>query len=173
MNLINKDFNKNFYFFRLPKKLFKAPYNKLSSNAKLCYMLLLDRTNLSKANKQADDEGNVYIYYTRENMQKELHISKVTAIKVFNELVQAHLIKQIKHKHVYRIYLYDIFNNDYEAQELNQDGINPVPTTVQNLYPNNNIYNNNYKNKRNNFSNYEKREYPEDFFDQFYANLTK
>jgi len=171
MNLINKDFNKNFYFFRLPKKLFKAPYNKLSSNAKLCYMLLLDRTNLSKVNKHADDEGNVYIYYTRENMQKELNISKVTAIKVFKELVQAHLLKQVKHKHVYRIYLYDIFDNDYEVQESNPESINFAPPTVQNLYPNNNSYNNTYKNKSNSFSNYKQREYPEGFFDQFYENL--
>ena len=70
MNLINKDFNKNFYFYKLPKLLFKYPYNKLSSNAKLCYILLLDRLNLSKSNNIIDNNGNIYIYYTRENIQK-------------------------------------------------------------------------------------------------------
>lgn len=62
-------------------------------------MLLLDRINLSKSNNMIDNEGNVYIYYTRENIQKELNISKATAIKVFKELLQVHLIKQIKDKH--------------------------------------------------------------------------
>lgn len=79
-------------------------------------MLLIDRINLSKSNNIIDDEGNVYIYYTRENMQKELNISKATAIKICTELVQAHLIKQVKDKHAYRIYLYDIFTDDYKVE---------------------------------------------------------
>ena len=104
MNLINRDFDKNFYFYRMPKKIFKAPYDKLSANAKLCYMLLLSRTTLSIKNKYFDDDGNVFIYYTRDNLQKELNIGKGTAIKVFKELVDIHLIKQVKCNSTFKIY---------------------------------------------------------------------
>lgn len=168
MNYINKEFNKKFTFYKVPKIILKEPYKKLSSNAKLCYMLLLDRINLSKMNNIEDEYGNIYIYYTRENMQKELRISKSTAIKVFNELVDSNLISQIKDRYSYKIYLYDIFNDNYKVEKLDRLGINSIPSKVQNLYLNKNIYNNNYKNR---FAQYEQRQYPEGFFDQFYANL--
>lgn len=113
-----------------------------------------------------DNEGNVYIYYTRENIQKKLNISKATAIKVFKELLQVHLIKQIKDKHAYRIYLYDIFDDNYKVEKLNKEGTDSEANKVQNLYPNKNTYNNNYKSKSS-YSNYEQRQYPDNFLTNF------
>lgn len=164
MELINSTFNKNFYFYKLPKKLFKAPYKKLSSNAKLCYMFLLNRTGLSIANNFVDENKNVFAYYTRENLQKDLNISKGTAIKVFKELKSAHLIKETKYNSTFRIYLYDIFENDYEIQNLNHNSTNFIPSKVKKLISNKN----NIK-----YNNYEQRDYSnmdEEWWNNLYEN---
>lgn len=164
MDLINSKFKKNFYFYKLPKKLFKSPYNKLSANAKLCYMFLLNRTSLSIVNNYVDDNYNVFVYYTRENLQNDLYISKGTAIKVFKELIKANLIKEVKHNSTFKIYLYDIFDNDYEVKKMNQDSPNFIPNKVKKLYPN--------KNNKN-YNNYEQRDYSnmsEEWWNQLYEN---
>lgn len=173
MNLINIDFNKSFYFYRLPKFLFKAPYNKLSANAKLAYSLLFSRLTLSIKNNYIDEDRNVFIYYTREELCNDLNIGKVTAIKTFKELLSANLIKEVKHNNTFRIYLYDVFKDEYKVQKINHDSSFSETSMVQNVYPNKNnkSYNNNSKNG---YLNYEQRNYsdmPEEWWRQFYSNI--
>lgn len=112
MELINQNFdNQSYYFYKIPKILFTKKYKKLSSNAKFCYMFLLDRINLSLYNNMIDEYGNVYIYYSRKDMERSLGLSKCTVISAFKQLVQFGLIKQVETDIGYRIYLYNIFNN--------------------------------------------------------------
>lgn len=66
-----------YYFYKIPKILFQDPdFAGLSTDAKLLYGILLDRMELSKSNNWMDEEGRIYIYYTIENIMKELQCGK-------------------------------------------------------------------------------------------------
>ena len=84
-------------FYKLPKQLFlNTYYNKLSSNAKILYAVLSDRMELSRKNNWVNEEGEVFLLFTRENIAKLLNISKPTATKIFKELRNKELIYEEK-----------------------------------------------------------------------------
>jgi hypothetical protein len=85
-----------FKFFRIPKALLNKKYKNLSLGAKFLYGLLFDRTMLSKENDWIDDEGRVFIYYSRETAMEEMCIGKNKAISLFKELVKYNLIEEIR-----------------------------------------------------------------------------
>lgn len=84
-------------FYQMPKELFINPkYQKLDSNAKVLYTVLLDRKELSRKNKWVDEYNQIYLIYTRENIAELLGVSVRTAIKVFKQLREAKLIEEEK-----------------------------------------------------------------------------
>lgn len=83
-------------FYQMPKELFRSTLykDKLSLEAKVTYTLLLDRLELSRINKWFNENGEIYLIYTRQELMNELKISRATASKVFNELKKCNLIKE-------------------------------------------------------------------------------
>lgn len=83
-------------FYQMPKELFRNPLykGKLSLEAKVTYTLLLDRLELSRLNKWFNENGEIYLIYTRQELINELKISRTTASKVFSELKKCNLIKE-------------------------------------------------------------------------------
>lgn len=83
-------------FYQMPKELFRNPYYKdhLSLESKVVYSLLLDRLQLSKINKWFNEDGEIYLIFTRVELIDELKISKATASKIFRELTKCNLIKE-------------------------------------------------------------------------------
>lgn len=80
-------------FYQLPKFLFKEEkYKKLSTEAKTVYALFIDRLKISIKNKWLDENNNVYIIFTNEEVRKELNCCIATAIKVVKELKNCGLI---------------------------------------------------------------------------------
>ena len=76
-----------FQYIRVPKFLFSDDRLKnLSSNAKLIYGLLLDKTSLSKKNKWIDNDGRVYVRYEEENIAEELSCSVPTVRSALEKL---------------------------------------------------------------------------------------
>lgn len=76
-----------FNFYRIPKLLFTNDYFKgLSTEAKVLYVLMLDRMTLSQKNKWFDDENRVYIYFTVKNTMELLNCKKNKAIDTIKEL---------------------------------------------------------------------------------------
>ncbi|MBR1444975.1 MAG: replication initiator protein A [Firmicutes bacterium] len=78
-------------------KLFKG----ISTDAKLLYGLLLNRTGLSIKNHWLDNENRTYITYTIENVLEDLGIGSTKAKKLFAELVDINstgigLIKKVR-----------------------------------------------------------------------------
>lgn len=172
---INKSTNKNFLFFKVPVKILnEEPYkSKMTHTSIIAYMYILNRINLSRINNLFDKKGDIYIYYSISELQKDLNASKSTTIKTLKILNELNLIgykQKIKGK-IDKIYVNDIFDDEYKpVQKLDQSGTNNRPVVVQNLYPNN-IYNKNinYKYTRNNsYNNYEQRKY--DDLDFLYKN---
>jgi len=85
-------------FYQLPKYLCdnEKYKNKLSNNAKVLYALLRDRHSLSMSNKDnwIDDDGFVFLRFTRIAMADMLGVSEPTAKKAFEELVSFGLISE-------------------------------------------------------------------------------
>lgn len=86
-----------FQFYKMPKWLFKEPYNVLSLNAKVMYMLMFDRLSLSLKNKWYDDDGRLFQYYTNEQFQDELNLgSNKTVVSAKKELAEKGLLFEIR-----------------------------------------------------------------------------
>ena len=82
-------------FYKMPKFLIHdEQFAELGSDAKILYMIMRDRHELSIKNNWVDQDGYVYIIYTRENMMKDLNLSKKTVIKAVNELKKYDLIEE-------------------------------------------------------------------------------
>jgi len=85
----------SFDFLKIPKSLLANPkYKSLSSDAKLTYALLYDRLSLSKLNAWINENNEVYLIYTREEIAEDLGLTYKKAISAFKELVDAHLITE-------------------------------------------------------------------------------
>lgn len=79
--------SESFSFYRIPRELVTGEYfRSLSTDAKLLYGLLLDRMGLSAKNGWLDESGRVYIYYTVEEITKDLNCGHVKAGKLLAEL---------------------------------------------------------------------------------------
>ena len=82
----NRD-TERFSFYMLPKVLVtNGLYKNLSSDAKILYACLLERSSLSFRNDWIDKEGRVYIIFTVEEVMQTLNKSNKTAVKILNEL---------------------------------------------------------------------------------------
>ncbi len=82
-------------FIQVPKELFHSPrYKCLSSDAKLLYGLLLDRMELSRENNWVNENGEIYLIFTRTHIQALLNISDKPCTKAFKQLTQMELIRE-------------------------------------------------------------------------------
>ena len=82
-----------FEFFKLPKALFaNTKYKAMSSDAKLTYSLLYDRLGLSKMNGWINENDEVYLIYTREEIADALGVTYKKAMAAFRELILNGLI---------------------------------------------------------------------------------
>ena len=105
-------------FFKFPKPfIYDEKYKTMSNNAKMLYMLLFDRLELSLKNGWHDKEGNVFQYYTNEQLMIDLNCnSNNTIIKIKKELKDAGLMTEVRQgmNLPNRIYL-DALNGSVES----------------------------------------------------------
>ena len=84
-------------FFKFPKPfIYDEKYKSLSNHAKLLYMLLFGRLELSIKNGWHDRDGNVFQYYTNEQLMVDLNSSEKTIIKFKKELKDVGLLKEVR-----------------------------------------------------------------------------
>jgi hypothetical protein len=81
-------------FYPMPRFLFEGEFRKLSNNAKVLYSILCEQHELSIKNRLANDDGEVYLIFSRENMCNILNLSRPTVSKVMNELKKFNLIDE-------------------------------------------------------------------------------
>ena len=118
-------------FYIMPKEIFNEEYSGLSNNAKLIYMMLLDRVNLSIKNNKANEQGEVYVIFTRDELVKKLNISKRNISYCFRQLENHRLIRIDNNKSfsVPLIYVGGLQNL--------QGGLQNLQGGLQNLQPSN------------------------------------
>ena len=176
---VNETLNHRYY--QIPQELFVNPLykNTLNSDSKLLYGFLLDRLFLSIKNNWHDKDGNVYLIFTRKEVQEKLNLSDKTVTKAFKQLADANLIYEKKQgfskpKLIYVAKIQHL-NIENTHNRKNYDYItgNSTITESENLRAintnNNYTYKNNKGSKKSN--EYVGREYPPEFFDSLYANV--
>ncbi len=81
------DESSQFSFYRIPRQLITSDdFKGLSTDAKLLYGMLLDRMGLSAKHGWYDSLGRVYIYYTLDEIQRDLNCGHDKATKLLVEL---------------------------------------------------------------------------------------
>lgn len=83
-------------YYKIPQELFVSSLykDKLNSDSKILYAFLLDRLSLSQKNHWIDDERNIYLIFTREEVQEKLNLSDKTATKAFKQLNNVGLVQE-------------------------------------------------------------------------------
>jgi len=91
------DENEQYIFLQMPWMLIKdEQFKGLSSDAKILYSLLLNRTSLSAKNGWKDENNRVYIIYTIEEIMSDINCWKEKAIKSMKELKEIGLVKSVR-----------------------------------------------------------------------------
>ena len=177
---INECFEHTFY--QIPKELFNNDnYKELNSDSILLYGLLLDRLSVSMKNKWIDEDGNIFLIFTRKEAQEKLRLSDKIVTKAFKQLAEYKLIyeKKLGKRKTNIIYVGKI--NHIETKEImsrkNYESLygNFTSGESENLRCSKNKYNNNknsniYTRKKLK-PNYEQREYTEEELNNLYCNL--
>lgn len=143
-------------FFKFPKPfIYDEKYKSLSNHAKLLYMLLFGRLELSIKNGWHDRDGNVFQYYTNEQLMVDLNSSEKTIIKFKKELKDVGLLKEVRQGNNLpnRIYISAVdgtVNSTVSELEILQSGtVNNTVSELEilqiNKTNNNEIDNNNNK----------------------------
>ena len=83
-------------YYQIPQELFvnEKYKNKLNSDSKILYAFLLDRLSLSQKNHWMDEDNNIYLIFTREEVQEKLNLSDKTVTKSFKILMEVNLVQE-------------------------------------------------------------------------------
>lgn len=83
----------NIYHLQMPRWLFTDPkYMALALETKVAYTFLLNRFQLSRLNGWVNEDGAVFIIYTRRSLAEEMQVSYRKIIEAMKELAAAGLI---------------------------------------------------------------------------------
>ena len=185
---IKEDYRK-VEFFRVNKELCNNKiYKDLSPTAILLYSLLCDRLSLTYTNELTnniakckkhyyDEDENMYIIFTRIDLEEKLHVGKSAISSAFEQLNKANLIRekrQEKNK-PNRIYVgktvseikEEFINVKSENQTFGSPFFSYQDVRKSDTNKNNRL---NSRNKYNTFYNYEGRDYSDMDWSKLYAN---
>ena len=130
--------SQQFAFYRSPKVLFTDNrFQKISTEGKVLYGLLLDRVSLSRENGWIDEERRVYIIFTLNAIRQAMNCAEKSAIKYLTELEDFGLIERIrqglgKPAIIYVKNFIDQYN--LQVKTCNNSSSGPVEVPVQDQY---------------------------------------
>ena len=111
-------------YLRFPLGLLAEPkYRDMSLEAKMIYSLLLNRLTLSQRNGWINDNGEVYLIYTREDAAETLNLSYKKTIAAFKELIAADLLLEQRQGRGYPnlLYVLKMVVTDEKAEEFSDE----------------------------------------------------
>lgn len=83
----------SFYHLQMPRWLFAdSRYKTMELETKVAYTFLLNRFQLSRLNGWVNDDGEVFVVFTREELAREMQVSYRKAIECFQQLAEYKLI---------------------------------------------------------------------------------
>ena len=173
-------------FYRVNKDLCENElYKDLKPTSILLYALLCDRLSMSYANENKsnisknkfhyyDEDENVFVIFTRIDLEKKLHIGKQSLCSAFKELIKANLIKEIrqgknKPNKIYVGKTISEINNKFVnwKDEKHTSGV-PISSSPEVLKTDTNK--NNIFIKKNSYLNYQGKDYSDMDWNKLYAN---
>ena len=83
-------------YFKLYKFLFEDEFKNLSIESKVLYSIMLDRKDLSVKNNLIDENGQVYIFMTINEIRDKIKCSRQKALNILRELQDKNLINKIR-----------------------------------------------------------------------------
>jgi len=89
---ISKEELLNNTFYKLPKFLFTDYFKNMSNDSKILYAILYDRMDLSIKNNWFDKNGDVFIFFTNNQLIEVLQKSEKSIIKAKKELIKYNLL---------------------------------------------------------------------------------
>lgn len=120
-------------YIKIPKEMFENPeYKKLSANAKLLYGLLLDRQSLSKKNNLTDADGEIVVYFKRNEAGKLLNLSVRSIQKVYEELKNIGLLRE-KSQGIGKAYLLYVKIFSHRCTKTSVTDVQKLPTNKTEL----------------------------------------
>lgn len=144
---ISKDEVYDNRFYRIPKAFFKVDkYKDMSLAAKITYGFLDDRRELSLKNNWVDDENNIYLIFTRNELGEMLCLSNKTVVKAFKELRDMELIEEVrqgvnKPNLIYVCHLdLEGIENTWKCKNYISGSVENTLQEVKNLHPNDTEY---------------------------------
>lgn len=173
-------------FYRVNKDLCENElYKDLKPTSILLYALLCDRLSMSYANENKsnisknkfhyyDEDENVFVIFTRIDLEKKLHIGKQSLCSAFKELVKANLIKEIrqgknKPNKIYVGKTISEINNKFTNLKVEKQTLGvPISSSPEVLKTDTNR--NNIFIKKNTYLNYQGRDYSDMDWNKLYAN---
>ena len=136
---------KNNAFYQMPQWLYEEPYNALSDKAKQIYMFLFDRRTLSIQNKWFDDKGDVFVYFTNEQLMEKLNCSNKPIIQAKKELHDIGLLREVRQGVNKPNKLYILGSVESTRQEVSKVHTGSVESTRQEVSKVHTIKTNNIK----------------------------
>ena len=92
-----KEQSESYTFYKIPKVLFtEEPFQKMSTDARVLYGLLLERTSLSRENGWFDENGRIFVYYTIKAVKTSMGCANDKAVGLLKELERIGLIEKRK-----------------------------------------------------------------------------
>lgn len=127
---------KNNAFYQLPQWLFDPEYKDMSLRTKVVYALIFDRRSLSLENNWYDKNGDVYMYFTNQQMMEKLNCSEKTIISSKKELEKYGLIKEVRQgvNRPNRLYINGTVKiTGQELENLQPINTNNIKTNITNI----------------------------------------
>ena len=184
---VNESYNK-VEFYRVNKELCNSKvYKELSPVAILLYSLLCDRLSLAYSNlnnnkifkikNYSDEDENMYVIFTRIDLQEKLHVGKSSISSAIKQLKKVNLIKEKfqGRNRPNKIYVGKTISeirgafikSKSENQLSGSTNFGTLDERNSDANKNNTL---NYKSKKNSFSNFEPRDYSDFDWDSLYEN---
>ena len=101
-------------YLPMPRFLLNCP---ISNTAKMLYIRLLGKAQLSQKNRWLDGQGRVYFIYPIHQMSADMNKSETTIKDVMKELVKAQLLEKISEGRGRPNRLYILFPDEEHGQK--------------------------------------------------------
>ena len=122
-----------FYHLQFPRWLLEdARFMLMSLEAKFVYMLLFNRFQLSKLNGWINDQGEVFVIYTRRELSERLNICEKRISAAMNELREYQLIweRRCGRGYANQIYLASVEISLRDAVQSAGGPLDPLPQEI-------------------------------------------
>lgn len=120
-SFFNQSDFQNYMFFKFPRAIMgkKSKYKDLSDSARILYMLFYDRLTYSMEKRRFDKNGDIYIFFTLNQIIEETGWSREKARRALAALEEYNLIVQKRDKTglAFRIYVRKLVDDDDQDEE--------------------------------------------------------